>query len=75
MWLRFEIEASAWYASTMDEPHLDPEEEKKRLAKLGEDIERERAQIDDEDPATEHRQTFAESGDNDEDDDENIAPG
>ena len=75
MRLRFEIEAGAWYASAMDEPHLDPEEEKKRLAKLGEDIERERAQIDDEDPTTEHRQTFAESGDDDGEDDENIAPG
>src|SRR4051794_40551479 len=50
------------YPCAMDSPELDPEQEEQKLDDLGRRIEHARAEIDDEDPKTEHRQTFVSSG-------------
>ncbi len=62
------------YAWGMDEPDLDPEKEQERLDDLGRRIEHTRAEVDDEDPTTEKRRTFVESGATDDEDDQTIAP-
>ena len=45
----------------MNEPTMDPDKEQERLDALGQRIERSRTEIDDEDPATDHRRTYVES--------------